>query len=235
MEQNSLEQLLAHEETIQKIFFYNKELALKTLFFVTTIKITHAHAYWCNHHKTYITTSQKVQDTSEQYERTKNNCTRRAGIERVKGTTYYKHKNDYKNILFVMNEDSKIFPLCEYDKQHTYCYIRISGNHDSNSNNPCLVRDFNEYFSSVEGKSNEENIINIQETNCSGQDLNISQLIQSNGNVNYSEKSGSYEQFQQRVRQIKIHDQITQQTNELRMAEKKILDNYVLKALQVHW
>ncbi|CAL5984854.1 Hypothetical_protein [Hexamita inflata] len=137
--------------------------------------------------------------------------------------------------MYVMNEDSKIFPIYEYKKQHTYCYIRISGNHDSNSNNPCTVRDFNDQYSNIQGTNNQENTLNVYETNCSCLDINISQLIQSNGNVNQFENSGSYELFQTRIRQIKIHDQITQQTNELRMAEKKILDNYVLKALQLHW
>ncbi|CAL6114964.1 Hypothetical_protein [Hexamita inflata] len=231
MEQNSQEQLQAHEETIQKIFFYNEELALKTLFFVTTIQITHSKQYWCNHHKTYITTSQKVKDSSEKYQCAKNDCTRRAGIDHVKGTTYYKNKYEYKNILYVMNEESTIFPICEYDKQHTYYYIRILGSHDINSNNPCLVREFNDQFFSIQDTNNKEKTLNVQETNCSCQDT-----ISSNGNVNYFEKSGSYEQFQKRIRQIKIHDKVTQQTSKLRMAEKTILDNFIVgKALQLHW
>ncbi|CAL6010670.1 Hypothetical_protein [Hexamita inflata] len=44
----------AYEEIIKQFLFYDEELALQTLFSITTIQITHSNQYWCHHHKTYI-------------------------------------------------------------------------------------------------------------------------------------------------------------------------------------
>ncbi|CAL6059392.1 Conserved_hypothetical protein [Hexamita inflata] len=154
-----LQQMDAYEEIIKQFLFYDEELALQTLFSITTIKISHAGQFWCHHHKTYIGDPKNPKAPLEQYDVKKNNCSRHVGIDHVKGNTYYKNKKDYRHILYIMNADSKIFPVDQFDKSHTYYCIKFYGKHDSDINYPCQEAEVIRYkFSAQEEKLIHDNI-----------------------------------------------------------------------------
>ncbi|CAL5984868.1 Hypothetical_protein [Hexamita inflata] len=207
-QQNVMNQMKYNEEILSQIFFYSKELARQALKCCTIIKNSHGNQLWCKHYKDETLEKPKTRKLIQK----KNGCSRRAGIAMLKGSTYAQHKGKYNKFFYIMNEEMLMFPVDQFQKEHTYFYISLRGQHDSEAEFPCQDDKILQY-------NFLENLSDTKEGSYSEFQKRIRQIstIDQNQYENYKGKSHP------------------NQINISLIQEKKIIENFVATHAQFNW
>ncbi|CAL5989655.1 Hypothetical_protein [Hexamita inflata] len=167
-----LKELYTTEYYLSRILFYDQELAIEMLKCVSTLKCFHARKWYCHH--------AQPQETKKVYSTKKNCCTRNTGLKSIKGHTYYQNRQGlYKDIEFVMVEDSNLQSIRLYQMkyEHKYWRLTIVGDHDDYEKYPCCEEQILRYNFSKE----EEQLIKANLLKHKGID-HINELIKNGEN-----------------------------------------------------